>query len=162
MRESHLRRTYRLAYAGGDAAPVPPARRCAAGAGIIFISHALEEALEIADRITVLRDGKLVATLPAGELDRAKIVHMMVGRDVSTMSQIEQKGAPKGAPAPAGKERRRVLSVENVNMGSVVKNMSFSVFAGEVVGVFGFVGAGAARRRRSFAGRASATSCAAA
>ena len=112
------------------------------GVGIIFISHAVEEALKVADRITILRDGKLVATQPAGELDRAKIVHMMVGRDVSTMSHVEQKGAPTGAPAPVDKERRRVLSVENVNMGSVVKNMSFSAYAGEVIGMAGLVGAG--------------------
>ena len=112
------------------------------GVGIIFISHAVEEAIKVADRITILRDGKLVATQPAGELDRAKIVRMMVGRDVSTMSQIEQKGASAGVPEHAGKDRKRVLSVENVNMGSVVKNMSFSAYAGEVIGMAGLVGAG--------------------
>jgi simple sugar transport system ATP-binding protein/ribose transport system ATP-binding protein len=114
------------------------------GVGIIFISHALEEALRIADRITVLRDGKLVATQPAAGLDRAKVVRMMVGRDLSAMNRAEVGGAPAAAaPAEAPPaERRRVLAVENVTMGSVVKNMSFSVYAGEVVGMAGLVGAG--------------------
>ena len=110
------------------------------GVGIIFISHALEEALKIADRITVLRDGKLVATQPAGELDRAKIVRMMVGRDVSTPGVVDAAVAPVARLNAT--ERQKVLSVENVTMGSVVKNMSFSAYAGEVVGMAGLVGAG--------------------
>ena len=110
------------------------------GVGIIFISHALEEALSIADRITVLRDGKLVATQAAGELDRAGIVRMMVGRDVAAARAAVAREAEDEQHAPA--ERRKVLSVENVTMGSVVKNMSFSAYAGEVVGMAGLVGAG--------------------
>ncbi|MCR5858114.1 sugar ABC transporter ATP-binding protein [Mesorhizobium sp. J428] len=112
------------------------------GVGIIFISHALEEALKIADRITVLRDGKLVATQPASELDRAKIVRMMVGRDVSATSAAEVGGQVQGRAVPIVAERRKVLSVENITMGNVVKNMSFSAYAGEVVGMAGLVGAG--------------------
>src|SRR5260370_19456797 len=106
------------------------------GVGIIFISHALEEALKIADRITVLRDGKLVHTGPARELDRAAIVRLMVGRDLaaSHYAALESEATPDiAAAAPAEKptERRRVLSVENDTVGSVGKNMSFSVYEGE-------------------------------
>jgi ABC-type sugar transport system ATPase subunit len=111
------------------------------GAGVIFISHALEEALEIADRITVLRDGKLVATLPAGEVTRDSLVRMMVGRE-ETAAQYATHGADPGASMPHARGGEKVLSVENVTMGGVVKNMSFSAFDGEVVGIFGLVGAG--------------------
>lgn len=111
------------------------------GAGIIFISHALEEALNIADRITVLRDGKLVATVPAKEVTRDSLVRMMVGRE-ETASQYATHGADPDAPKPHAQRGEKVLSVENVTMGSIVKNMSFSVFNGEVVGIFGLVGAG--------------------
>ena len=106
------------------------------GAGIIFISHALEEALAIADRITVLRDGHRVATVPAKSVSREELVRMMIGRDIPAgrvVTQTASSSPPRG---------EKVLSVENVTMGSVVKNMSFSLFAGEVVGVFGLVGAG--------------------
>ena len=106
------------------------------GAGIIFISHALEEALAIADRITVLRDGHRVATVPAKSVSREELVRMMIGRDIPAGRVATQ--TVSGLPARGEK----VLSVENVTMGSVVKNMSFSLFAGEVVGVFGLVGAG--------------------
>jgi ABC-type sugar transport system ATPase subunit len=111
------------------------------GAGVIFISHALEEALEIADRITVLRDGKLVATLPAEDVTRDSLVRMMVGRE-ETATQYATRGADPDASTPRARRGEKVLSVENVTMGGVVKNMSFSAFDGEVVGIFGLVGAG--------------------
>ncbi len=107
----------------------------ARGVAVIFISHALEEALAIADRITVLRDARHVLTAPAAELDRAAIVKAMVGRDLSQTFHGQRKSCVR---APG----RRVLSVQNLRMAGVVKNTSFSVFAGQVTGVFGLVGAG--------------------
>ena len=111
------------------------------GAGVIFISHALEEALEIADRITVLRDGRLIATLPAEDVTRDSLVRMMVGRE-ETATQYATHGADPDTSLPHARRGEKVLSVENVTMGGVVKNMSFSAFDGEVVGIFGLVGAG--------------------
>ena len=105
------------------------------GVSVVFISHALEEALTISDRITVLRDGKHVLTKPTMEMDRSKIVQAMVGRELSQ----ELYGTRKTTVRPAG---QRVLSVQNLRMGNMVKNNSLSVFAGQITGVFGLVGSG--------------------
>jgi len=102
---------------------------------IVFISHALEEALLLADRITVLRDGKHVVTDDVARFDRAAIVQAMVGRDLSNTLY----GARKSTVRPAG---ARVLTVQNLKMAPMVKNNSLSVFAGQITGVFGLVGAG--------------------
>jgi ABC-type sugar transport system ATPase subunit len=106
----------------------------ARGVAVIYISHALEESLQIADRITVLRDGRLVITAPARSLSRDALVQHMVGRQVA--QTIHQRSAV------ASQRREKVLTVENVTMGMVVKNMSFSVYAGEVVGIAGLIGSG--------------------
>ncbi|MBC9880683.1 sugar ABC transporter ATP-binding protein [Bradyrhizobium sp. INPA01-394B] len=105
------------------------------GVSIVFISHALEEALLLADRITVLRDGKHVVTDDVTKFDRAAIVQAMVGRDLSNTLY----GARKSNVRPAG---TRVLTVQNLKMAPMVKNNSLSVFAGQITGVFGLVGAG--------------------
>lgn len=105
------------------------------GVSIVFISHALEEALLLADRITVLRDGKHVVTDDVARFDRAAIVQAMVGRDLSNTLY----GARKSSMRPTG---ARVLTVQNLKMAPMVKNNSLSVFAGQITGVFGLVGAG--------------------
>ena len=74
------------------------------GAGIIFISHALEEALNIADRITVLRDGRLVSTSRAKDMTRDALVRMMIGRDV-TASHYARHGADPASPRAPAKAR---------------------------------------------------------
>ncbi len=105
------------------------------GVSIVFISHALEEALLLADRITVLRDGKNVVTDDAAKFDRAHIVQAMVGRDLSQSLY----GVRKTTVRPVGE---RVLTVQNLKMAPMVRNNSLSVFAGQITGVFGLVGAG--------------------
>jgi simple sugar transport system ATP-binding protein len=105
------------------------------GVSVIFISHALEEALLVSDRITVLRDGKVAVTDLRENFDRSRIVQAMVGRDLSQTLYGQRKTSVR----PAGK---RVLSVENLRMASMVKNNSLSVFAGQITGVFGLVGSG--------------------
>jgi ABC-type sugar transport system ATPase subunit len=107
------------------------------GVGIIYISHALEESLQISDRVTVLRDGKLVVTAKTAEMTRDKLVRHMVGRDIAQTHYARQHHA-----ARRNARREKVLAVENVTMGMAVKNMSFSVYAGEVVGVAGLIGSG--------------------
>lgn len=104
------------------------------GVSVIFISHALEEALEISDRITVLRDGKKVVTDITANFDRNRIVESMVGHQLSQ----ELYGRNTQARPPG----KRVLSVQNLRMGTMVRNNSFSIFAGQITGVFGLVGSG--------------------
>ncbi|MBV9531250.1 MAG: sugar ABC transporter ATP-binding protein [Bradyrhizobium sp.] len=105
------------------------------GVGIIYISHALEESLQIADRITVLRDGRLVITAFAKTLTREALVQHMVGRQIAQAVYGRRN-------KQTGYRHEKVLTVENVTMGMVVKNMSFSVYAGEVVGIGGLIGSG--------------------
>jgi ABC-type sugar transport system ATPase subunit len=107
------------------------------GVSIVFISHAIEEAVAHADRITVLRDGGHVLTDTAANLDRNAIIRAMVGRTLSG----EIYGV-RGAARTLRKAGRKVLSVQNLSMGSMVRNTSFSVFAGQVTGMFGLIGSG--------------------
>ena len=105
------------------------------GVSVIFISHAIEEALSISDRITVLRDGKKVLTDATSNMNRDRVVQSMVGRQLTE----ELYGAKHALPRPAG---RRVLSIQNLKMGAMVRNNSLSVFAGQITGIFGLVGSG--------------------
>jgi simple sugar transport system ATP-binding protein len=106
------------------------------GVSIIFITHAIEEALQISDRITVLRDGAHVVTDATKNLDRAKVIRAMVGRNLS--EELYGQGTRRPL-RPAG---RKVLSVQNLSMGAIVKNNSFSVFSGQITGIFGLIGSG--------------------
>jgi simple sugar transport system ATP-binding protein len=105
------------------------------GVSVIFISHALEEALEISDRITILRDGQHVMTDATSEFDRDRIIQAMVGRELTA----ELYGKRKSQARVAG---QRILSVQNLRAGGVVNNNSLSVFKGQVTGIFGLVGSG--------------------
>jgi simple sugar transport system ATP-binding protein len=106
------------------------------GVSIIFISHALEEALENSDRITILRDGELVATDDTTQFDREKIISAMVGRALS------EKLYRHRSETEIRKPGKKVLSVRDISMGDAVRNNSFSVFEGQITGVFGLVGSG--------------------
>jgi ABC-type sugar transport system ATPase subunit len=107
------------------------------GVTIIFISHALEESLQIADRITVLRDGQHVITADSKCLTRELLVKYMVGREISQThygKTLKRESEPK--------IKKKILSVENVTMGSIVKSMTFSLYEGEIAGFAGLVGSG--------------------
>ena len=107
------------------------------GVSIIFISHALEEALSISDRITIMRDGQHVVTDDAKNFDRDKIITAMVGRTLS--DELYGKAGAGHATRPYG---RKMLSVQNLSMGRMVRNNSFSVYAGQITGIFGLIGSG--------------------
>ncbi len=102
------------------------------GCGIIYISHKMEEILRISDEITVMRDGKLIATRAAHELDMDKIIKLMVGRELT-----------ERFPKKTNKVGETVLRVENMSARySNVRDASFEVRAGEIVGVAGLGGSG--------------------
>jgi simple sugar transport system ATP-binding protein len=105
------------------------------GVSVVFISHAIEEALQNADRISILRDGALVASDEARKFDRDKIIRAMVGRNLSN----ELYGRGEGGVRPAG---AKILSVQNLSMGIMVRNNSFTIYAGQIAGVFGLIGSG--------------------
>jgi ABC-type sugar transport system ATPase subunit len=115
------------------------------GVAIIFISHALEEVLQMSDRVTILRDGKRTMSGPTSGFDRSSLIRLMVGRELKA-----------AADAPPSHPRRlrgeEVVSVRNVTAGKVLKNISLSVYAGEVVGLAGLVGAGRSESAKLVAG----------
>src|SRR6185295_4182757 len=108
------------------------------GLSAIYISHRLEEVFRIADRITVLRDGRSVDSRPAAQITQAETIALMVGREVTQMY-----------PRPAKSAGKVALAVENwtvadpLNPGRrVVDGVSFEVREGEVLGIAGLMGAG--------------------
>ncbi len=101
------------------------------GVGIIYVSHKLPEIFELADRVTVLRDGALITTRPIGEVTEQTLVAMMVGRDIDHMF-------PKLDPTIG----KTILKVSNVSCGARVQEISFELRRGEILGVAGLVGSG--------------------
>jgi inositol transport system ATP-binding protein len=101
------------------------------GAGVLYISHHLEEVFRLADTITVLRDGRLVATEPAASLDAARLIALMVGRELD-------RSAPRAAPTPG----EVALEVRGLARAGRFGDVSFTLRRGEVLGVAGLMGAG--------------------
>lgn len=103
----------------------------ARGIAVVFVSHHLEEVFEIADRVTVLRDAKVIATVPTSELDMTSLIELIVGHKVTAASinrTIDQTLAPR-------------LNVQNL-FGPAMNNVSIEVRPGEVLGVAGLTGSG--------------------
>ena len=104
----------------------------AGGAGVVHISHRLEELQQIADRVTVMRDGQYIETLPIAEASIERIIRLMVGRTI-----YEERPA---APDLAGEAP--LLEVRDLTRGRAVQGVSFSLRRGEILGVSGLIGAG--------------------
>lgn len=115
----------------------------AKGAGIIYISHRLEELPRIADRITVLRDGAAIETRPIAEFPPEEIVRAMVGRRL-------ESHFPDLPPVPA--DAPVMLAVRDLSNPPMVNGVSFEVRKGEIVGLAGLVGAGRTEIVRAIAG----------
>lgn len=104
------------------------------GVGVVYVSHHLDEVLDLADRVTILRDGARVGTFAAEDLDHDRMVELIVGRGTTTDGgEVEPTGAPGGC--------EQSLVVENLS-GAVLRGVSLQVGAGEVVGVAGLTGSG--------------------
>ena len=114
----------------------------ARGVTIVYISHRLQEIGEIGDRVTVLRDGQLVATRPLAGLTIPEIVRMMVGRSVT------DERAFRGDVVVSGE----ALRVEGLKRNALSPSVSFSVGKGEIVGVAGLVGSGRTETARAIFG----------
>lgn len=106
------------------------------GKTVIFITHKLREVKEVSDRVTVMRDGRVVGMMPTSEATREGLAKMMVGRDV--LMSIEKPPSPRG---------KKVMEVQNVSYicdtgRRVLNNVSFNIYAGEILGIAGVEGNG--------------------
>lgn len=112
------------------------------GVGIVYISHRMEELFEISDRITVMRDGQYVGTRNTKETDVDEIIKMMVGRVI-----LKER-----RKAVTSSQNDVVLKVEHLNAGREVKDVSFSLRRGEILGFAGLMGAGRSEVARALFG----------
>jgi ribose transport system ATP-binding protein len=110
------------------------------GVSVVFISHRLEEVLQVVDRIIVMRDGRRVGTLPIAEATETKIIRLMVGREVGLF------------PKEQAEIKKPVLELRNVSGSNGIKNVSFTVHQGEIVGLAGLIGAGRTELARLICG----------
>ena len=105
----------------------------ARGVAIVYISHRLDEIFAIADRVTVLKDGRLAGTLPIGSIDRARLIALMVGRPLTDIYPPKPAAIARQAP---------VLEADGLSAGERVRGVGFALYPGEVLGIAGLVGAG--------------------
>jgi ABC-type sugar transport system ATPase subunit len=101
------------------------------GAAILFVSHRLKEVFAVSDRITVLRDGRFIATKDVRQTDEEEIIRFMVGRDIKSSFAKN-----------SGHSQAITLSVRNLNFQNSLKNISFDVRRGQILGVAGLMGCG--------------------
>jgi ABC-type sugar transport system ATPase subunit len=117
------------------------ARLKAQGIALLYISHHLDEIFQIGDRVTVLRDGALIRTGCIADFDKNQLIKAMVGREIDFSHENGYKISD-----------REVLRVENLKRGTAVDEVSFTIHAGEIVGVAGLVGAGRTEMGRLLVG----------
>lgn len=111
------------------------------GVAILYISHRLKELYEIGDRITVLRDGNLVTTGDIGEIEEAKLVPLMVGREITNYFNKEYHGSDEV-----------VFQAERLTIQGSFQEISFQVYRGEILGISGLIGSGRTELLRAIFG----------
>ena len=112
------------------------------GVGVVHISHRLEELKQISDRVTVMRDGRYVATLPTAEARLEQVITMMVGRTIFE----------EATEIPENAQDEVVLEVRHLNRGRMVRDVSFELRRGEILGFAGLIGAGRTEVARAIFG----------
>ena len=119
------------------------------GRGIIFISHFLDDILEISDTVTVFRDGRKVASETTAECDKRWVVDNMIGKDHENLQGIyaDEIDLASKSDAPP------VLSLEKLGHGRAYHDVSLNVRAGEILGVYGFMGCGQIELARTLFGK---------
>ena len=111
------------------------------GCGIVYISHRLEELQYIVDRVMILRDGKYITSMDFQETTLSEIISYMVGREITEkFPRVEEKIGEK------------IFEVRNLNAGRMVRNVCFSLYKGEILGIAGLMGAGRTETTRAIFG----------
>ncbi|MDR1745089.1 MAG: sugar ABC transporter ATP-binding protein, partial [Planctomycetota bacterium] len=116
------------------------------GIGIVYISHRIDELGDLGTRVTVMRDGRVIGTRPIAGTEMTDLVRMMVGKDVRLGSRKNQD-----PPVPEDK-RKEVLRVERLSSAGKLRDISFSLYEGEILGLFGLMGAGRTELARALFG----------
>ncbi len=111
------------------------------GCGIVYISHRLEELAHIVDRVTIMRDGRYITSINFQDTSLPEIISYMVGREIK--EKFPRVSCEKG---------KRILEVKNLNAGRLVKDISFELYEGEIVGIAGLMGAGRTETTRALFG----------
>ncbi len=111
------------------------------GCGIVYISHRLEELQYIVDRVTIMRDGKFIMCVDFKDISMPEIIANMVGRE------IKEK-----FPRVKTERGKKVFEVKNINAGKMVRDISFDLYEGEIVGIAGLMGAGRTETTRAIFG----------
>jgi ABC-type sugar transport system ATPase subunit len=113
-----------------------------AGSSVIFVSHRLGEVLDLCSRVTVFRDGRMIASRPAAEMDRASVVELMLGK-VADKSKVERRG---------GKVCEGLVVIDRLSVPGHVTDFALRASGGEIVAIAGQVGSGASEVLRALAG----------
>lgn len=111
------------------------------GVTIIYITHHLDEIFEIADRVTVLKDGECVGTRDIKEMDNKTLIQMMVGRNLEEIY-----------PSKSDRSEDKIMEIKGLTRNGVLENISLDIFKGEILGIAGLVGAGRTELARAIFG----------
>lgn len=126
----------------------------ARGASLVFISHFLEDVIAVSDRVTVLKNSRKVATLPNEGLTKHRLIQLMIGRDADALAESYEGGVTLPPPSAA----TPMLEVRGLGMTGSFSDVSFAARPGEILGIFGNLGAGMTEVARVLFGRERPTS----